>query len=379
MVFPSKQEAQYEAQRLLRQAKQSGSLGQSITPGDAEFEFLWHLWHHHPTAHEHAHERISYFSIAENTDGPWLWPSYCFWIHFADGQFRDLSYKKCLDNLQHKQTTAQGGWTGPSAPRTAAELDKANQEAQLFALILEKQQEQHAWLLPQAWRDQALRRAIIDQVVQYKIKAFNASAPFKCPITGDVVSEIWDCHLDHYDPPFSVLADQWLSQQGLAMVDDAGWMAAWNDQAQLSWQQYHRDNANLRLVSKAGNFKTVQLAKDARAAARIKFAEPIAHVPPQAAAQSAAIHASSGTSAPAATVVEPSTPKKRRGRPRKVVQEQQGATGSSSSTTVQGAAAAPSVGGNRCLCGTSAASPTGGTTEQAIVLKRWRGRPPKAS
>jgi hypothetical protein len=215
MVFSSKKEATQEGQRLLRQAQQSGLLGRPIRAGDAGFEFLWHLWHHHPSAHEHAHKKISYFYIAENTDA--LRPSTCFWLRFADKYVRDFSFFKCLDNQQHKQTTSQGGWTGPSAPMTAAELEVANQQAQVFALILQKQQGQHARLLPQAWYDRALRRIIEEQVFEYKAKAFNATAPFKCPITGEIVSKFGDCHLDHHHPPFAVLADQWLSQQGLAM------------------------------------------------------------------------------------------------------------------------------------------------------------------
>lgn len=352
IVFSSKKNAKWTAQRLLREAKQTGCLEQPIRAGDEGFEYLWHLWQHHYAVHDHAHQGISHFSIGEQTDG--LWPTTCFWVHFADGYSRDFSFLKCLDNQQHKQVTAQGGWTGPAAPRTAAELAQANQEAQAFARVLQEQQEQHRdCLLPDAYYDRDMRRAVEQHIVDFKEEFFNATAPFLCPITGEVVSKKQDCHVDHHEPPFAVLADQWRAKQGLSLTERHGWKGRWNAEAMLAWEQYHRKHARLRLVSKKGNLKTSRAAKDARATARANSsAEPDAPVHPSAAAGEPAGHASSSTSASAGAVVEPSTPKRRPGRPRKVMQEQQDPVGASSSTHVQDAAVGGSI---------SAASTAGGT------------------
>lgn len=67
--------------------------------------------------------------------------------------------------------------------------------------------------------------------------------------------------VDHYGVPFCALMDDWIDMQGglyaLNMYhdDDAEFDSGWRlDGEQLvSWQQYHREHANLRLVSAAMN------------------------------------------------------------------------------------------------------------------------------
>jgi len=105
--------------------------------------------------------------------------------------------------------------------------------------------------------------AVQGSTADFKMSAFHKGMPATCNLTGKSL-EFGDAHVDHYDPPFAVLADDWLHQQGLELAA----VQFWTHDLEQSWRRYHDKHANLRLVSKEVNMSGSHAAKQARAARR---------------------------------------------------------------------------------------------------------------
>jgi hypothetical protein len=164
-----------------------------------------------------------------------------------------LSYRDCLNNRQHAETTKKGGWAGLVAPKSSAELARANKEAAAFAAVLREQQlQEKQQLMPNSYHHQKMRAEVAGFVRRFReeFKArWSTNVEYKCPITGSPITSLQDCQVDHYDPPFAVLAELWLQQEGTQLAD----VATWTDAQKSSWADYHNTHAKLRMVSRAGN------------------------------------------------------------------------------------------------------------------------------
>jgi hypothetical protein len=215
---------------------------------------MWYLWLHHPDASNPCwvDRDIIHFSVNTN------WESTRYHVHFVDRHSgshltETLSYRDCLNNRQHAETTKKGGWAGLVAPKSSAELARANKEAAAFAAVLREQQlQEKQQLMPNSYHHQKMRAEVAGFVRRFReeFKArWSTNVEYKCPITGSPITSLQDCQVDHYDPPFAVLAELWLQQEGTQLAD----VATWTDAQKSSWADYHNTHAKLRMVSRAGN------------------------------------------------------------------------------------------------------------------------------
>jgi hypothetical protein len=117
-------------------------------------------------------------------------------------------------------------------------------------------------------RLEALRRGIENQIVLFKQSALFAAGPKICPLRGVPITE--DAyHVDHTPPrTFIRLVDEWLAQEFLRIEDVEITPPSDNqivtemtaDDQKRSWQDYHRENASLRLLSPLGNLSDAKLS-----------------------------------------------------------------------------------------------------------------------
>lgn len=107
----------------------------------------------------------------------------------------------------------------------------------------------------------ALREAVEDQIVAFRERAFALETSPVCPIRGVPVRRD-SYHVDHAPPAvFDVLVQGWLGAARMSLDDvlitppgDNQIVATMTDAVQkLSWQEHHRSNANLRLLSSRAN------------------------------------------------------------------------------------------------------------------------------
>lgn len=116
-------------------------------------------------------------------------------------------------------------------------------------------------------RLEALRRAIEQQILDFRASAFASGDTLRCPLRGALITED-SYHIDHEPPQtFIRLVDQWLKFKGLNLVDleitppaDNQIVTEMTNAAQLSsWQEYHSKHAKLRLLSPLGNLSDAKL------------------------------------------------------------------------------------------------------------------------
>jgi hypothetical protein len=109
----------------------------------------------------------------------------------------------------------------------------------------------------------ACREAILDQKMQFKDAQWPPRdlQPRTCPITQKKFSRD-QAHIDHTPPQTLVaLVDDWLRSEDLSIEDvaidctgDMRSVDTFDDESQrASWQAYHRNHANLRVISAGGN------------------------------------------------------------------------------------------------------------------------------
>lgn len=90
--------------------------------------------------------------------------------------------------------------------------------------------------------------------------------PFTCPITGEIVTDKSNVHIDHYDPTFKELVEMWLKDKD---VDDIykktlksnrdGCIYTYFDTATyMDFNTFHSNHAHLRAVSKTANLSVLK-------------------------------------------------------------------------------------------------------------------------
>lgn len=123
-----------------------------------------------------------------------------------------------------------------------------------------------AALLPQALRDfrSAARVAVKAQVLKFRDTALQQEQ--RCPFTGEVLSRAI-CAVDHIPPRtfdqllYDFCRTRSLNPLNVAVGSDGGTLAVFEDAGLLAaWQEYHRDNADLRLLSRMGNLQLPKVA-----------------------------------------------------------------------------------------------------------------------
>lgn len=90
--------------------------------------------------------------------------------------------------------------------------------------------------------------------------------PFKCPITGEIVTNISDVHIDHYDKTFKDLFDVWMKDKNVDELydkivrskDDSGEVRFSDPYITMDFYQFHNSNTHLRPVSKTANEKVLR-------------------------------------------------------------------------------------------------------------------------
>ena len=117
-------------------------------------------------------------------------------------------------------------------------------------------------------RLEALRRGVEDQIVLFKQSALFSGGLKICPLRGVPITE--DAyHVDHTPPrTFVRLVDAWLAQEFLRIEDveitppsDNQIVTQMTDAEQKrSWQDFHRANASLRLLSPLGNLSDAKVS-----------------------------------------------------------------------------------------------------------------------
>ncbi|UCV27551.1 DUF3223 domain-containing protein [Ferribacterium limneticum] len=116
-------------------------------------------------------------------------------------------------------------------------------------------------LMPQALRDfrNAARNAIQGQIFTFRDQ--NLPSCPSCPLTGEPLSRL-NVAVDHIPPAtfdqllFDFCVQHALNPLIIIVGSESGTVAILEDQNLLfAWQDYHADNAKLRLLSKLGNLQ----------------------------------------------------------------------------------------------------------------------------
>lgn len=109
-------------------------------------------------------------------------------------------------------------------------------------------------------RTNALRLAIVDQVIEELDRAFNNCLLVVCPMTLKVLCRD-QVHVDHAVPCFADIVLLWLRQERIELSDvlvcdyEHGGKCMACDSQKTSWSKFHRNNAKLRVVCKQWNMK----------------------------------------------------------------------------------------------------------------------------
>ena len=116
-------------------------------------------------------------------------------------------------------------------------------------------------LLPQALRDfrSAARTAVRTQTFRFRDSQLTES--LNCPITGELLSQT-NCAVDHTPPNtfdkllFDFCKMRRLNPLKITILSEGGTVAKFeNETLSLDWQDFHRQHADLRLMSKIGNLQ----------------------------------------------------------------------------------------------------------------------------
>jgi hypothetical protein len=191
-----------------RELLKTALLGTEIIGNDATF--LANLLQQHPDAARKIGAGVAFFTVEPNPQ--FGHPE--FWLHRIDGTATNFSFLRCLR---------------PSSPGEAVR--------------------------------NALRNAVVADIIEFRDQMFAARPAIRCPITGDP-AVLGNCHVDHAPPrTFARLAIEFTLAEGgeeqIPIVDpdgETGSHMADTDQ-RTRWQEFHRRNAILRVVSVRGNLQ----------------------------------------------------------------------------------------------------------------------------
>lgn len=114
---------------------------------------------------------------------------------------------------------------------------------------------------PRKDRLEALRRAIAQQITDFKDTAFASEGSYHCPLSGQTITQD-EYHVDHVAPKtFHNLVTNWLAESDIILdaieitpPQDNQYVCEMTDEAQRGeWSCYHREHAELRLLSPRAN------------------------------------------------------------------------------------------------------------------------------
>lgn len=144
-----------------------------------------------------------------------------FVVHRIDGSFSDFSFHACIDGRNEKRDQLE-----------------------------------------------ALRRAVVPQIVDFRERCFATGMTLICPLRGVAITRAAN-HVDHQPPfDFQSLVDRWLVKEAIALDGvkitapaDNQIVASMTDAAQIaSWCDLHQRLAKLRLLSPRGNLSDAKRA-----------------------------------------------------------------------------------------------------------------------
>lgn len=132
-------------------------------------------------------------------------------------------------------------------------------------------------LTPPTHRSQvldALRRSIVDQVAAARAAVLGSGRPLVCSVTNTPILSVAELHMDHANPTFLELAEQFIARHGgvsaFRILPDAGAGITYTELEDKAlegrWQDYHQERAVLRPV-----LKRVNLSDLRRGANRARF------------------------------------------------------------------------------------------------------------
>jgi len=202
--FPTQTEAEQSVRNLVSRYQD----GDIVSKEDAAF--LGDLLELHPRCSEKVGAGVSSFRIDSNPE----YPNRTIFIDRIDGSWTHFSWHKCIKG-------------------EAAENLKR----------------------------QALRNAVMDQIIAFKKASFSPGKRIVCPETGAELS--WDsCHVDHCAPrTFDKLIDDWFESQAITLDsveispsrDSSFVRALANETQRQSWRTFHDSRKELRLLSPYAN------------------------------------------------------------------------------------------------------------------------------
>jgi hypothetical protein len=158
--------------------------------------------------------------------------------------------------------------------RVMAHTDYGRKSVGLALVRLDGEVSDFSWnacLTPLSHRTQvlaALRHAIADQVADARNAALTSGQSLVCSVTGAPIPSAAELHIDHADPTFLVLADEFIADNGgvdaFRILPDSGSGVSYielEDKAlEGRWQEHHREHSVLRPVLKQVNLSDLRRA-----------------------------------------------------------------------------------------------------------------------
>jgi hypothetical protein len=118
---------------------------------------------------------------------------------------------------------------------------------------------------PGAYFVAACRSAVLEQVLAVKRVAFQNYSTINCPITGEQIT-YYTCHVDHAPPnTFAEIYKAFVAARGIdpaavqisGCEDNSTEKRIFDPDILADWQQYHREHAQLRVVSVRANLSII--------------------------------------------------------------------------------------------------------------------------
>lgn len=104
---------------------------------------------------------------------------------------------------------------------------------------------------------EACRSAVLPEILEIRN---SIKLPFKCPVTGEVITDIHLVHIDHYDMEFDELFKEWLKDKDIEelyshTVNGDGDMKTVFDSEDIinDFIRFHDAHTHLRVVSRTAN------------------------------------------------------------------------------------------------------------------------------
>lgn len=192
-----------ECQRILRSTPLNGCV-----ENQSDFEFLLSLFQCHSEWDiKQGGQKIKRIEV-RRTD----WNNKCFWLVREDGTGTDISFKACLKSITKEENVKR-----------------------------------------------ACRTAEDPRILEYKR---SLTFPRICTISHEVLNSLKDTHIDHYDPDFDVIVNEWAELHGgyyelskhVNMVEDDSIRTEFVDpKLSESFAEYSKNRGKIRAISKRAN------------------------------------------------------------------------------------------------------------------------------